>query len=115
MNENGEVVINKARLVCKGYAQVEGIDFYETFAPMSTLEEIKIFLAFASHNHFKGYQMDVKSSFLNGNLEEELYIEHLEGFSLSENKDYVCKLKKAIYGLKQALIAWCARLNTYIQ
>jgi hypothetical protein len=102
LNEYGKVMRNKSRLVCKGYAQVEGIDFEETFAPVARLEAIIMFLAFACFKNFKVYQMDVKSSFLNGNLEEEVYIEQPEGFLLSENKDYVCKLKKTLYGIKQA-------------
>jgi hypothetical protein len=75
MNENGKVIRNKARLVCKGYAQVEGVDYEETFAPVARLEAIRMFLAFSSYKKFKVYQMDVKSTFLNGNLEEEVYIE----------------------------------------
>ena len=66
---------NKARLVCKGYAQQEGIDFEETFAPVAILEAIRMFLSFSSFQQFKVYQMDVKYSFLHGNLEEEVYIE----------------------------------------
>ena len=100
MNEDGQVIKNKARPVCKGYAQVEGIYFEETFAPVARLEAIRMFLAFASHKKLKVYQMDVKSAFLNGYLEEEVYIEQLDGFQLSDKKDYVCKLKKALYGLK---------------
>jgi hypothetical protein len=115
LNEDGKIVRNKARLVCKGYAQVEGIDFEETFAPVARLESIRMFLAFASFNNFKVYQMDVKSTFLNGNLEEEVYIEQPEGFLLSENKDYVCRLKKALYGLKKAPRAWYSRLDKYLQ
>jgi hypothetical protein len=75
LNEDGKIVINKARLVCKGYAQMEGIGFEETFAPVARLEVIRMFLAFASFNNFKVYQMDVKSTFMNGDLEEEVYIE----------------------------------------
>ena len=75
MNEQGKIVRNKARLVCKGYAQVEGQDFDETFAPVEILEAIRMFLAYATHNNFKLYHMDVKSSFFNGDLEEEVYIE----------------------------------------
>ena len=70
LNENGEVIRNKARLVCKGYAQQEGIDFEETFAPVARLEAIRMFLALSSFQKFKVYQMDVKSAFLNGDLEE---------------------------------------------
>jgi hypothetical protein len=89
LNENGEIIKNKSRLVCKGYSQVEGIYFEETFTPVARLEAIRMFLAFGSFRKFKIYQMDVKSAFLNGTLEEEVYIEQPEGFILSENRDYV--------------------------
>jgi hypothetical protein len=102
MNEKGQVVRNKSRLVCKGYAQVEGQDFDETFAPVARLETIRMFLAYSCHKNFKVYQMDVKSTFFNGDLEEEVYMEQPKGFSLTDNPNYVCKLKKALYVLKQA-------------
>ena len=73
-DENGLVVRNKARLVAQGYAQVEGIDFGETFAPVARLEAIRIFLAYANHHDITLYQMDVKSAFLNGKLEEEVHV-----------------------------------------
>ena len=101
-NEDGKVLRNKERLVCKGYDQVEGIYFEETFALVERLEAIRIFLAFSCYKNFKVYQIDVKSTFLNGKLEEEVYIKQPEGFLLSENGDYFCKLKKALCGLKQA-------------
>jgi len=88
--------------VCKGYPQVEGLDYEDNFAPVARLKKIRMFLAFAHHNDFKVYQMDMKSAFLNGDLEEELYMEQLEGFSLSDKPNYVYRLKKALYGLKQA-------------
>jgi transposase InsO family protein len=115
LNEDGQVTRNKARLVCKGYAQIEGIDFEETFSPVARMEAICFLLAYACSKNVKVYQMDVKSSFLNGELEEEVYIEQPEGFQLSENADYVCKLKKALYGLKQAPRAWYSRLDKYLQ
>jgi transposase InsO family protein len=114
LNEQGQVVRNKARLVCKGYAQIEGQDFDETFAPVARLEAIRMFLAYACHKKFKVYQMDVKSSFLNGDLKEEVYMEQPEGFQLSDNPDFVCKLKKSLYGLKQAPRAWYYRLDKYL-
>eukprot|EP00253_Pinus_taeda_P030563 PITA_30563 len=74
-----------------------------------------MFLAFAFSKGFKIYQMDVKSTFLNGELKEEVYMEQPEGFNLTEGKDFVCKLKKALYGLNQAPRAWYARLDHYLQ
>ena len=87
-------------MICKGYAQIEGIDFEETFSPVSRMEAIHFILSYACSKNVKVYQMDVKSVFLNGELEEEVYIEQPEGFQLSKNTDYVCKLKKSLYGLK---------------
>jgi hypothetical protein len=87
LNEQGQVFRNKARLVCKGYAQIEGLDFDETFTPVARLEAIKIFLPYACHKRFKVYQMDVKSTFLNGDLNEEVYMEQPKGFELSDNPD----------------------------
>jgi hypothetical protein len=115
LNEDGQVTRNKARLVCKGYAQIEGIDFEETFSPVARMKAICFLLAYACSKNVKVYHMDVKSSFLNGELEEEVYIEQPEGFQLSENTNYVCKLKKALYGLKQAPRAWYSRLDKYLQ
>jgi hypothetical protein len=114
LNEDGHVTRNKARLVCKGYAQIEGIDFEETFAPVARMEAICLLLAFACSKNVKVYHMDVKSSFPNGELEDEVYIEKPEGFQLSENIVYVCKLKKALYGLKQTPRAWHSRLDKYL-
>jgi hypothetical protein len=115
MNENGKVIRNKAILVCKGYAQVEGVDYEETFAPVARLEAIRMFLAFSNYKKFKVYQMDVKSAFLNGNLEEEVYIEQPKGFQLNNKRYYVFKLKKSLYRLKEAPRDWYARLDSYLQ
>jgi hypothetical protein len=102
LNDQGQVVRNKARLVCKGYAQIEGLDFDETCVPIARLEAIIIFLAYACHKRFKFYQMDVKSSFLNGDLNEKVYMEQPEGFELSGDPDLVCKIKKHLYEIKQS-------------
>eukprot|EP00253_Pinus_taeda_P003093 PITA_03093 len=114
LNENGEVIRNKARLVCKGYAQQEGIDFEEKFSPVARLEAIRMFVSPSSFQKFKVFQMDVKSAFLNGDLEEEVYIEQLDGFILGNDPKLVCRLKKALYGLKQAPRAWYYRLDKYL-
>ena len=100
LDEDGIVTRNKARLVAKGYSQQEGIDYDETYAPVARLEAIKMFLAFAAHSNFKVYQMDVKSAFLNGELEEEVYVEQPPGFENQDCLDFVYLLFKALYGLK---------------
>ena len=78
--------MNKARLVCKGYAQEEGINYGEIFAPVARLEGVRTLLAYSTYKGFKVYQMDVKSAFLNDILEEEVYIENPEGFVDINNK-----------------------------
>ena len=101
-NEHGTIIKNKSRLVAQGYTQVEGVDFDETFAPVARLESIRILLAIASYLNFKLYQMDVKSAFLNGMLQEEVYVEQPKGFIDPYRPNGVYKLKRALYGLKQA-------------
>ena len=80
LDESGNVIRNKARLVAKGYSQVEGIDFEETFVPVARLESIRTLLAYATSMRIKLFQMDVKSAFLNGEIEEDVYVTQLEGF-----------------------------------
>jgi hypothetical protein len=98
LNRDGQVTRNKERLVCKGYAQVEGVDFEETFSVVAIMEAIIMILAYACFKRIKVYHMDVKSIFINGELEEEVYIEQPERFLLPEREDYICILKKALYG-----------------
>ena len=114
LDEHGTVIRNKSRLVAQGYTQVEGINFDETFAPVARLESIRILLAIASHLNFKLYQMDIKSAFLNGILQEEVYVEQPKGFVDPHRLDDVYKLKRALYGLKQAPRAWYDRLAAYL-
>jgi hypothetical protein len=101
-DEYGTVIQNKACLVAQGYTQIEGIDFDETFAPVARLESVKILLSIACHLGFKLYQMDVKSAFLNGILQEEVYVEQPKGFQAPHHPHRGYKIKKALYGLKQA-------------
>jgi hypothetical protein len=89
-----------------GYAQVAGLNFEETFAPVARLKSIRILLAYVAHHSFKLFQMDVKSSFLNGPIKEEVYVEQPPGFKDDRYLDHVYMLFKAIYGLKQAPRAW---------
>ncbi|GKA58420.1 retrovirus-related pol polyprotein from transposon TNT 1-94 [Tanacetum coccineum] len=101
LDENGIVSQNKARLVAQGYNQQEGIDYDETYASVARLESIRILLAYACALDFKLFQMDVKSAFLNGFINEEVYVAQPPGFIDFEKPDHVYKLKKALYGLKQ--------------
>ncbi|GKB51701.1 retrovirus-related pol polyprotein from transposon TNT 1-94, partial [Tanacetum coccineum] len=100
------ILKNKARLVARGYRQEEGIDFEESFAPMSRLDAIRIFLAYAAHMNIIVYQMDVKTAFLNGILYEEVYVSQPDEFVDQDNLNHMYKPKKALYGLKQAPRAW---------
>nr|GEY08983.1 hypothetical protein [Tanacetum cinerariifolium] len=102
LDEMGGILKNKARLVACGYHQEEGIDFEESFAPVASLEAIRIFLAFTAHTNMVVYQMDVKTAFLNGNLREEVYVSQPDEFVDIDNPNHVYKLKKALYRLKQA-------------
>ncbi|WVZ97487.1 hypothetical protein U9M48_043017 [Paspalum notatum var. saurae] len=113
-DDEGNIVRNKARLVAKGYSQVEGIDFGETFAPVARLEAIRFLLAYASHHDMKLYQMDVKSAFLNGYINEVVYVEQPPGFEDPNHPNHVYRLSKALYGLKQAPRAWYERLRDFL-
>ncbi|GJY05089.1 retrovirus-related pol polyprotein from transposon TNT 1-94 [Tanacetum coccineum] len=114
LDENGVVSRNKARLVAQGYNQQEGIDYDETYAPVARLESIRILLAYACALDFKLFQMDVKSAFLNGFINEEVYVAQPPGFIDFKKPDHVYKLKKALYGLKQAPKAWYDRLKAFL-
>ena len=112
-DEHGVVVRNKARLVAKGFAQVEGLDFGETFAPVARLEAIRILLAYASHHDMKLFQMNVKSAFLNGFINELVFVEQPPGFEDPRYPNHVYRLHKALYGLKQAPRAWYERFKGF--
>jgi hypothetical protein len=108
------VTRNKDRLVAKGYSQVEGLDFDETYAPVARLDSIRILLAYATYHGFKLYQIDMKSAFLNGLIKEEVYVEQPPGFEDSEYPNNEYKLLKALYGLKQAPRAWYECLREFL-
>ncbi|KAJ9567614.1 LOW QUALITY PROTEIN: hypothetical protein OSB04_003580 [Centaurea solstitialis] len=113
-DERGIVIKNKARLVAQGYTQEEGIDYDDVFAPVARIEAIRLFLAFASYKGFKVYQMDVKSAFLYGTIDEEVYVSQPPGFEDPKYPDKVYKLRKALYGLHQAPRAWYDTLSSYL-
>nr|GFB01615.1 hypothetical protein [Tanacetum cinerariifolium] len=104
----------QARLVAKGYAQEEGIDFEESFAPVACLEAVRIFITYAAHKSFPIVQMDVKMAFLNGLLKEEVYVAQPDGFVNPDHPEKVYRLRKALYGLKQAPRAWYDELSKFL-
>ena len=108
------MIRNKAHLVAQGYSQMEGVDYDETFAPVAYMKSIRILLALACHLKFKLYQMDVKTTFLNGFLKEDVYVAQPKGFIDPHFLNHVLYLKKAFYGLKQAPKAWYDRLTQYL-
>jgi len=114
LDEDGVIIRNKARLVAKGYNQEEGIDYGETFALVARLEDVRLLLTFACMSGFKLFQMDVKSAFLNGYINEEVYVDQPSGFEDHQYPNHVFKLKKALYGLKQDPRQWYERLSNFL-
>ena len=114
LNEQGEVVRNKARLVAQGYSQQEGIDYTETLAPVARLEAIRLLLSYAVNHGLILYQMDVKSAFLNGVISEEVFVKQPPDFEDLKHPNNVYKLKKLLHGLKQAPRAWYDRLSNFL-
>ncbi|GJR61234.1 retrovirus-related pol polyprotein from transposon TNT 1-94 [Tanacetum coccineum] len=108
------VIHNKSCLVAKRYNQHEGIDFEESFAPVAQLEVVWLFIVYVAHKSFPIYQMDVKITFLNGPLKEEVYVNQPGGFVDPHHPDKVYRLKKALYGLKQAPMAWYDELSNFL-
>ena len=109
-NSDGSISRFKARLVAKGYAQKFGLDYEETFSPVVRMSTIRTVIALAAEKQWKLYQMDVKNAFLNGDLQETIYMDQPEGYVHPKFPHYVCKLEKALYGLKQAPRAWYQKL-----
>ncbi|UYV63998.1 hypothetical protein LAZ67_2006285 [Cordylochernes scorpioides] len=114
-NSDGSVERHKARLVAKGYSQQYGIDYEETFAPVVRQSTIRMFLALAVEYNLILHQMDVQSAYLNGEIKEEIYMTQPENFVSRKYPERVCRLKKAIYGLKQAGIVWHERLDNELK
>nr|GEY78938.1 hypothetical protein [Tanacetum cinerariifolium] len=113
-DEENTIIRNKSRLVAKGYAQKEGVDFEESFAPVARLEAVRLFIAYVAYKSFTVYQMDVKTAFLYGPLKEEVYVNQPDGFVDPYHLDKVYRLKKALYGLKQAPRAWYDELSNFL-
>nr|GFB96544.1 putative retrotransposon Ty1-copia subclass protein [Tanacetum cinerariifolium] len=99
---DGKVHTYEARLVAKGCTQTSGVDYEETFSPVADIRAIRILIAIVAYYDYEIWQMDVKTALLNGHLSEEVYMEQPEGFVNPKYPNHVCKLKRSIYGLKQA-------------
>nr|GEU62109.1 hypothetical protein [Tanacetum cinerariifolium] len=113
-DEENTIIRNKSHLVAKGYAQKEGVNFEESFAPVARLEAIRLFIAYATQKSFTVYQMDVKTTFLYGPLKEEGYVNRPDAFVDPYHPDKVYCLKKALYGLKQAPRVWYDELSNFL-
>jgi hypothetical protein len=108
-DEAGAIVKHKARLVARGFVQREGIDFDDTFAPVARMESVRLLFALAVQEGWRVHHMNVKSAFLNGDLKEEVYVHQPSGFAIPGK---VLRLRKALYGLRQAPRAWNAKLDS---
>ena len=114
-NADGNVTVYKARLVTKGFRQVKGVDYDETFSPVVMLKSVRIMLAIATFYDYEIWQMDVKTAFIDGFLKEELYMMQPEGFVDPKGANKVCKLKRSIYGLVQASQSWNIHFDEVIK
>ena len=113
-NADGSLDRFKARLVAKGYAQSKGVDYNEVFSPVARYSAIRSLLALANANDLEVHQMDVKTAFLNGSIDSEIYMTQPEGYVDVERPNHVCKLRKSIYGLKQSARCWYSTLDQYL-
>ena len=114
LNDKGEVARYKCRLVAQGFAQKEGIDFTETFAPVAKFGTIRTLLAHGTQRGMHIHQMDIKTAFLHGHLEETIYMVQPEGFEVPGKESMVCRLKRSLYGLKQSSRCWFVQLKKYL-
>src|SRR3954466_15991697 len=115
IDADGNVTVYKARLVAKGFRQIQGVDYDETFLPVAKLKSVRIMLAIAAYYDYEIWQMDVKTAFLNGDIDEELYMMQPQGFVDPKDAKKVCKLQRSIYGLKQASRSWNQRFDKVIR
>lgn len=112
MRPDGTIEIFKARLVIRGFTQKKGLDFFDTYSPVIRISTIRTIIALAAINDYVIHQMDVKTAFLNGDIEEKIYIIQPEGFVVEGKDNMVCRLKKSLYGLKQAPKQWYEKFNS---
>ena len=114
LRPNGEVTKHKARLVARGFMQKAGMDYFEVYAPVIRLETVRLIVAIACGRNCPMYHLHVKSAFLNGPLDEEVYVTQPPGFKIKGKENMVYRLHKALDGLKQALRAWNKRIDSFL-
>jgi hypothetical protein len=114
-DEASAIVKHKSHLVARIFVQLEGIDFDDTFAPVARMESMRLLIALAAQEGWRVHHMDVKSAFLNGDLKEEVYMHQPPGFAIPGKEGKVLRLCKALYGLRQALRMWNAKLDTTLK
>lgn len=114
-DEAGAVIKHKARLVARGFVQQEGVDFDDAFVPVARMESVRLLLALAAQEGWRVHHMDVKSAFLNGDLKEEVYVRQPPGFVIPGKENKVLRLRKALYGLRQAPRAWNDKLDSTLK
>lgn len=112
---NGRVIKHKARLVAKGFVQEHDVDYDEVYAPVTRLETVRLLLALSAKKRWEVHHLDVKTAFLNGDIKEDVYVSQPEGFEKAGEEHLVYKLKKALYGLRQAPRAWYEKLNSCLE
>ncbi|KAL0549588.1 hypothetical protein IC582_014074 [Cucumis melo] len=112
MKTDGSIDKYKARLVAKGYKQQERLDYFDTYSPVTRITSIRMLIAISALHGFEIHQMDVKTTFLNGELDEEIYMQQLEGFVSPSQEKKVCKLIRSLYGLKQAPKQWHEKFDS---
>lgn len=114
-SSNGKIERFKSQLVAKDYSQTCGIDYEKTFSPVVRFSSIRVLIAYAVQNNMIIHQMDVVTAFLNGKLEDDIYMEQPEGYIVAGKEQLVCKLKRSLYGLKQSSRCWNATLKEYLE
>ena len=112
---DGSIDRYKARLVAKGFTQTHGINYSETFSPVAKLNTVRVLVSLAANLDWPLHQLDVKNAFLHGNLDEEVYMEVPLGYTGLIETKFVCKLERALYGLKQSQRAWFGRFSSVMR
>jgi hypothetical protein len=112
---DGSMEKYKSHFMAKGFSQREGVDYEDIFPPVARYSSIREVISLATKKGWRVHQMDVNTAFLNGVVEEEVYVEKLKGFEVGSRETHVCRLRRALYGIKQAPQAWYSRIDNYLR